>query len=178
VPPSNLPDLRAVAQRPRIPARVVEIPPGDARLQRAMAWWQGLCTAAGGALPDRAHLDPAAITDLLPYGILWDVLTDETGARLFRCRLAGTLLEENLGRGGKGMTPAEMYGDDAAAMQEMFQRVADSRQPLCTYHDMGWAQKDYCHYYRLSLPFTLRAANMADPDGVGLLFNVVSIVTS
>lgn len=167
------------APRPaRTPARVVEIPAGDARLQRAFAWWQALCQQQDGALPDRAVLDPVAITDLLPYAILWDVLHDTAGARQYRCRLAGTMLEENFGRASKGLMLPEMYGEGTAAMQDLFDRVVDTRQPLCTFHDMSWAQKDYCHYHRLSLPFTLRAANPADPDGVGLLFNVVSIVTS
>lgn len=180
MPSPSLPVRRPVARPPGAPARVVDIPSGDVRLQRALSWWQGLCMAAPQRLPDRQQIEPEKIVELLPHSMLWDVLYGEDGTRQYRCRLAGTMLEEIYGRCSARLTLNEMYGDEAATMQRLFDRVADTRQPLCSHHDMSWAQKDFYHYHRLSLPFTLHSRSYAgeEPDRVDLLFNVVSFIAS
>ena len=176
----SLPVSRPVARPPGAPARVVDIPSGDLRLQRAQAWWLGLRDAAGHALPDRRQIDPAAITDLLPWSILWDVQCGGNGLRKYRCRLAGTMLEDLYGRCSTGLSLSDMYGDETPAMQALFDQAAGLRQPLCSHHDMGWARKEFYTYHRLSLPFTLHSRMQADddPDRVGLLFNVISLTAS
>lgn len=173
----------------------------DARLQRALAWWQGLLDPdragpdrAAGHIPDRARLDPGQIPDLLPHAILWDVLpaTDEDGPGnvslgdrlLYRCRLAGTMLNDIYGREARGQWLHEQYGDESAAMQAEYDAVVRLRRPLWAEHRMSWADKPYYRYLRLMLPFTHRAAAQrtdtpalrSDPDRVALLFNVISFI--
>lgn len=162
---------------------------GDARLLRALTWWQGLCDSPDG-LPDRIRLDPTAIPDLLPWAILWDVLpaTDgddlPTDRLLYRCRLAGTMLNDFYGREARGQWLHEQYGDESATMQAEYDAAVRLRRPLWTEHRMSWADKPYYRYRRLMLPFTHRAAaDRSDapaqhhaPDRVALLFNVISFV--
>lgn len=176
----SLPVIRPVTRPPGAPARVVDIPHSDARLQRALAWWLTLRDASACALPDRRQVEPASITDLLPWSILWDVQYGGNGLLKYRCRLAGTMLEETYGRCTTGLSLGELYGEETPAMQALFDQTVGLRQPLCSHHDMAWAQKEFYTYHRLSLPFTLhsRPHPGGDPDRVGLLFNVVSLVTS
>lgn len=173
----------------------------DARLLRALAWWQGLGDPdagspdqTGGDIPDRARLDPGQITDLLPHAILWDVLpaTDEDGPGtaglgdrlLYRCRLAGTMLNDFYGREARGQWLHEQYGDESAAMQAEYDAVVRLRRPLWAEHRMSWADKPYYRYLRLMLPFTHRTATgrsdtpalRSDAERVALIFNVISFI--
>jgi hypothetical protein len=165
----------------------------DPRLQRALAWWQGLQdspVAAPGAIPDRHRLDPTQIPDLLPHAILWDVLpapqdgANLPGRLLYRCRLAGTMLNDVYGREARGQWLHEQYGAESAVMQAEYDAVVRLRRPFCTEHRMSWADKPYYRYLRLMLPFTHRAsaqrsdnpAVRTDPERVALLFNVVSFI--
>ncbi len=158
-------------------------PLADPRLQRALAWWQGLQETLS-EIPDRIRLDPTQIPDLLPHAILWDVLPAEDGRLLYRCRLAGTMLNDIYGREARGQWLHEQYGEETAMMQAEFDAVVRGRRPLCAEHRMSWADKPYYRYQRLMLPFTHRAAAQrsdnpvlrADPDPVALLFNVVSFI--
>jgi hypothetical protein len=165
----------------------------DARLLRALAWWQGLRDSPA-VIPDRIRLDPTLIPDLLPHAILWDVLPatedDGPGAAnlgdrlLYRCRLAGTMLNDVYGREARGQWLHDLYGDQNAAMQAEYDAVVRLRRPLCSEHRMSWADKPYYRYLRLMLPFTHRAAAersdsavlRSAPDRVALLFNVVSFI--
>ncbi len=179
--PENLPDgLRRAADLSQL---------SDARLLRALAWWQSLCApGAAGGVPDRSRLDPTAIPDLLPHAILWDVLpAAEAGAedRLrYRCRLAGTMLNDVYGREARGLWLHEQFGDESAMMQAEYDAVVRLRRPLWSEHRMSWADKPYYRYLRLMLPFMHRtavarsdsAAPRGDPDRVALIFNVVSFI--
>lgn len=159
----------------------------DPRLLRALDWWRGLAAqssaAPGGRIPDRALIDPAEITDLLPYCILWDVLHGPNDTRLYRCRLAGTILCEVYGRDGRGLMLHEMFGDDTAEMQAGLEVAVIHARPFHAEHRMTWAKKDFYKYRRVLLPFTHRAAALRldgqreeNPARVGLLMNVISFV--
>ncbi|PJI37339.1 hypothetical protein [Ferrovibrio sp.] len=166
----------------------------DPRLVRTLTWWRGLQDAPG-QIPDRIRLDPTQIPDLLAYAILWDVLpapdhdgeaaSSGTGDRLrYRCRLAGTMLNDFYGREARGQWLHEQYGDESAAMQVEYDAVVRLRRPLWTEHRMSWADKPFYRYLRLMLPFTHRAAAgrsdqpalRHDPDRVALIFNVISFI--
>ncbi|MBS4048960.1 MAG: PAS domain-containing protein [Alphaproteobacteria bacterium] len=161
----------------------------DSCLPRALAWWQGL-REGPSQIPDRIRLDPTQIPDLLPHAILWDVLppaeatAKAPGRLLYRCRLAGTMLNDFYGREARGQWLHEQFGDESAVMQAEYDAVVRLRRPLCTEHRMSWADKPYYRYRRLMLPFTHRVAAQrsenpvlrADPDRVALLFNVVSFI--
>lgn len=155
----------------------------DTRLLRALDWWRGLATVSALPLPDRAQIDPAEITDLLPYCILWDVLHGPNDTRLYRCRLAGTILCEVYGRDGRGLMLHEMFGDDTAQMQAGLDVAALHARPFHAEHRMTWAKKEFYKYRRVLLPFTHRAAALRldggpddTPGRVGLLMNVISFV--
>lgn len=155
----------------------------DSRLLRALDWWRGLATVSALPLPDRAQIDPATITDLLPYCILWDVLHGPNETRLYRCRLAGTILCEVYGRDGRGLMLHEMFGDDTAQMQAGLDVAVIHARPFHAEHRMTWAKKDFYKYRRVLLPFTHRAAALRldgqreeNPARVGLLMNVISFV--
>lgn len=155
----------------------------DPRLLRALDWWRGLATVSALPLPDRAQVDPAEITDLLPYCILWDVLHGPNDTRLYRCRLAGTILCEVYGRDGRGLMLHEMFGDDTAEMQAGLDVAVLHARPFHAEHRMTWAKKDFYKYRRVLLPFTHRAAALRldgrpeeNPARVGLLMNVISFV--
>lgn len=159
----------------------------DARLLRALDWWRGLATVSALPLPDRAQIDPAAIPDLLPYCILWDVLHGPDETRLYRCRLAGTILCEVYGRDGRGLMLHEMFGDETAQMQAELDVAVTHARPFHAEHRMTWAKKEFYKYRRVLLPFTHRAAALRldgrpmddtgeNPGRVGLLMNVISFV--
>jgi hypothetical protein len=165
----------------------------DPRLTRALAWWQGLQGDPHdipGVIPDRIRLDPTQIPDLLAWAILWDVLpaaedtANAPGRLLYRCRLAGTMLNDFYGREARGQWLHEQYRDESMAMQVEYDTVVRLRRPLCTEHRMSWADKPFYKYLRLMLPFTHRAAAARsdtpalrnDPDRVALIFNVISFV--
>ncbi|WP_300299357.1 PAS domain-containing protein [Ferrovibrio sp.] len=164
----------------------------DRRLLRALDWWRGLAAQSAFPLPDRLQIEPAAITDLLPYCILWDVLPQQGETRLYRCRLAGTILCEIYGRDGRGLMLHEMFGDDTARMQAELDVAVAHARPFHAEHRMTWAKKDFYKYRRILLPFTHRAAALRQAGGlggdprvddpaydsgrVGLLMNVISFV--
>lgn len=163
----------------------------DARLLRALDWWRGLAAAAQAPVPDRAQLDPIAIPDLLPYVILWDVVPgNDSPQPLFRCRLAGNMLDEMRGGKAKGQWLHERFSpatrSQAQADHEAVVRLA---RPLVVERTMRWVDKPYYKYRRLMLPFThreaalvagsdplLRDPRLADPHRVAQLFNVVSFI--
>ncbi len=175
--------------RPTDLSRRADTALAEPRLLRALAWWQGL-REDPSRIPDRIRLDPTEIPDLLPHAILWDVLpapegsANAPGRLLYRCRLAGTMLNDIYGREARGQWLHEQYGEETAVMQAEYDEVVRLRRPLCTEHRMSWADKPYYRYQRLMLPFTHRAsaqrsdnpALRADPDRVALLFNVVSFI--
>jgi hypothetical protein len=180
LPPGLSGALRSAADLSRV---------SDPRLTRALAWWQGLQDDPA-MIPDRIRLDPTQIPDLLAWAILWDVLpaaedtANAPGRLLYRCRLAGTMLNDFYGREARGQWLHEQYRDESAAMQVDYDAVVRLRRPLCSEHRMSWADKPFYRYLRLMLPFTHRAAagrsdNPAlrnDPDRVALIFNVISFI--
>lgn len=163
----------------------------EPRLLRALAWWQALRDDPAG-IPDRSRLDPTAIPELLPWAILWDVLpAGSAEPRLpagdglrYRCRLAGTMLNDVYGREARGQWLHEQFGEESEAMQLEYDAVVQLRRPLWSTHRMSWANKPYYRYLRLMLPFTHRAtaehsetpALRDEPARVALIFSVISFI--
>ncbi|QDO99542.1 PAS domain-containing protein [Ferrovibrio terrae] len=180
LPPGLSDALRRAADLSRV---------SDPRLTRALAWWQGL-QEDSALIPDRIRLDPTQIPDLLAWAILWDVLPAAEGTAtapgrlLYRCRLAGTMLNDFYGREARGQWLHEQYRDESVAMQVEYDAVVRLRRPLCSEHRMSWADKPFYRYLRLMLPFTHRAAaGRSDtpalrnaPDRVALIFSVISFI--
>lgn len=101
----------------------------DEILDRTYAYWRG--KRQGDRLPSRGDLDPAEIPRLLPNLFLIDVLRDPLR---FRYRLIGTAITERFQRDSTGrLIDESLYGPYAKAMQGLFARVVEMRQPLITF---------------------------------------------
>lgn len=142
----------------------------DARLSRALAWWQQKRGAR--RLPDRVDLDPLQIPDLLPHIVLWQREVDAAGATSgYRCRLAGTLMVEIHGYEFTGQSMAEFHGAKNAEIQPEYDAVAATGQPHYVERTLFWLNKDYQRYRRILLPFAWAARN-GDAGQVALILNV------
>jgi len=97
-------------------------------IQRLHAYWLGL---AGGAVPERPQIDPAAIKELLPY-----VCIVEFEMNPFRVlyRLTGTKVDEINGFSLVGtyldqFVRTDESGGAAAHLQEHYQRCCETGRP-------------------------------------------------
>ena len=70
--------------------------------QQLFDYWRACCN--GNAYPDRCHISPSAIPQLLPYVSLID-LDEDCG---FRIRLAGTMLREIFDREVTGLSVQDL----------------------------------------------------------------------
>lgn len=142
----------------------------DARLLRALAWWQQ--KRAGRRLPDRTDLDPLQIPDLLPHVVLWQREIDAAGGTLdYRCRLAGTLMVQIHGYEFTGQTMAAFHGAKNAEIQPEYDAVAATGQPHYVERTLFWLNKDYQRYRRILLPFAWKVQT-GEPEQVALILNV------
>jgi hypothetical protein len=105
-------------------------------LQEMLLYWQGL--GREGRLPGRKDLEPAKITDILPWMLILDVVPDGQEYR-FRFRLFGTGLVERAGRELTGLWFEEAFPEDEqrAYFVEGVNRVVREKQPIGFYgHSM------------------------------------------
>lgn len=149
----------------------------DAPLRRALAWWQDLPrdTLAGGlTLPDRSRIDPAAIPDLLPHVVLWQVLHQPDGSFRYRCRLAGTAMVEIHGYEFTGLPMEQFHGAENARIQPEYDFVTRSGRPHHVERSLFWMNRDYRRYRRLLLPF----GDVSAPHGgVAKILNVAHFLS-
>jgi hypothetical protein len=97
------------------------------------AYWESL---AGGLAPERDQVDPAAITDLLPYLLLVEF---ETEPFRVRYRLTGTTVDQMTGMNISGRYLDEfavgIYADSVYRLQRHYADCHASGQPVIdTYH--------------------------------------------
>jgi hypothetical protein len=96
-------------------------------IRRLLAYWQIL---GGGAAPDRASVEPAAIKDLLPYLML--VEFSEQPFRI-RYRLTGTRVDEQTGLNLTGRYLDEFcHGEGRVAVEQLvegYRRCAETGTP-------------------------------------------------
>lgn len=149
----------------------------DAALLRALRWWRGLPRPpARGTLdlPDRTQIDPAAIPELLPHVVVWQVLHQPDGSFRYRCRLAGTAMVEIHGYEFTGLPMEQFHGAENARIQPDYDFVARSGQPHYVERTLFWMNRDYRRYRRLLLPFgDVSAAH----GGVAKIINVAHFLT-
>lgn len=83
---------------------------------RLLSYWASL--GGGQTIPERSALDLRQLTSILPWMFILEMGND--GA--LRYRLAGSSLEEAVGRGMAGRTYAEIFSDheQAAIMEELY----------------------------------------------------------
>lgn len=85
-------------------------------LCQLLAYWKDLCVEQ--KLPERTQLDLRQLTTLMPWMFILEMGKDGS----LRYRLAGSSLEEAVGRGMAGRTYAEIFQDheQAAIMEELY----------------------------------------------------------
>jgi CheY-like chemotaxis protein len=122
-------------------------------LRRMYEYW--VEKARGRRLPDRKDLDPAEITDILPYLSILEVVGDEPR---YRYRLLGTQVVEAI-----GFNPTNLFIDeacsegDAAFLTGLLSEVCAKIQPLYAASAFRSGESGMSTE-RLLLPFTLGSA--------------------
>jgi hypothetical protein len=95
----------------------------SAKLRELWRHWRGL--HRDGKPPARADIDPAAITHLLPYLMLLDVVD---GGKDFRYRLVGTHVARVHGTDNTGRTVSQAFpSPEAAYVIELYRRAVEAR---------------------------------------------------
>ena len=107
------------------------------RIRQLHAYWREL---AGGAAPERAQIDPAAIKDVLPYIC---VVQFETGPFRVHYRLSGTKVDEINGFSLVGKY-LDQLGTAASAgavahLQASYQRCFESGEPC--FSSYSWPRR-------------------------------------
>ncbi len=122
----------------------------SASVRRMYFYWKGKCQ--NGRLPPRAALDPAEITDLLPYLTLVDVVEDD---RRYVYRLVGTYEVRVRGNDPTGKSVIDAFlGPSLENVLGCYDLVATTRRPH--YDDEKFATPDgrYIDEETLFLPFS------------------------
>jgi hypothetical protein len=117
----------------------------------------------GQRLPGRLSIRPDDFKRHLPSVSLIDVIRDnETGAKAYRQRLAGTGLYSVYGQEITGRTLEEVYSDDAAEYwRRELDKVVETGRPGVGFHSLAWRGVSHMSILWLRLPL---ASNGADVD--------------
>lgn len=125
-------------------------------IQRLHAYWQSL---AGGAVPDRAQLDPAAIKPLLPYICI--VAFESDPFRVYY-RLTGTKVDEFNGFNLTGTYLDQLIATDqsggAAHLQAYYHRCWERGEPCFSAY--SWPTKSGGHLEVKFAMFPLQVAGV------------------
>jgi hypothetical protein len=126
----------------------------DPLLRRLALYWIGKCR--GERLPARADIDPAEISDLLPFLYLIDVERDASRYR-YRFRLIGTDIVSRAGRDATGSYLDELaYSSDRVVtgsdVAEEYRAMIESGLPRFDKRYALWPDREHQFYHRLVLP--------------------------
>jgi hypothetical protein len=120
-------------------------------LRKCYDYWCSLRVAAGGALPQRSMIDPAAITGLLAYFRLVDLY--EGDVLMPRYRLIGTTGREVMGIDATGKRFIDLY--DAASYATgiaRYRAIIERRLPFYFVGPVTLEGRDFISTERLMLP--------------------------
>lgn len=121
----------------------------DGRLLQLRDYWDS--KRGGRLMPRRQDIKPAEIVSLLPNVLLVDV---EKPLRL-RYRLIGTRIAETMGRDSTGKYYDEIY--DGELLEDIyfsFRHLIDRRQPLRTFGEAFYEDKNIYSYETMNLPLS------------------------
>lgn len=119
-------------------------------LRQVYDYWRGKCR--DGAIPDRADLNPAEMTALLPHIFMMDIV--DVGAR-FRYRLVGTEIVFKVGFDATGQFLDEVVGGDYLEhMRTLFLKVVTTRKGVYSSSTFQYPEREHVHTARLYLPLT------------------------
>jgi len=122
----------------------------DARFRQLIDYWSARC--GPGRLPARRQIRPEELPGLLPYLILYDIVTLPEGYR-FRVRLIGTHFVELLGKEISGRFLDEVaYAPRYAELHQRLVRVIDTKRPDFGIASLNNPERDFIQYGHLTLP--------------------------
>lgn len=154
----------------RAPNLWVDLDPGlncrDATLLAIHRYWLG--KRGDRKFPGRADIDPIDLAPHLGNVVLIDV---ERSPLRLRYRLIGTNITHVMNRDSTGRYYDEIYPEPLLRqIYASFQWMLDHGQPLRTFGEAFYPDKNFYHYETLNLPL---AANGRDIDMVlgGLVFH-------
>ncbi len=122
----------------------------DDRVRRAFQYWDSL--RDGREMPMRTDIDPEAITPILPFVLLVDVLEDPLD---FRFRLAGTDVVDRYGQEltGHRLSEIDVDGQYEAIFAE-YRLTVDRRKPELFTESFCRDDGRYVSYARLLCPLS------------------------
>lgn len=127
--------------------------PGDdlpPKLGELLAYWRD--KGEIGRLPGRQDIHPEEIAGLLPYLMLYDVLSTSDGNR-YRIRLMGTHVVEMFGPGETGHFLDEVADPTGyPAIRHRLDEVVASRQPSFGRARVVRAERDFIEFNHITLP--------------------------
>ena len=141
-------------------------------VQELLSYWHGM--RVDERLPGRQHLRPEEIRHLLPYIVLYEVVTpaNDMGANeqpsfRFRTRLIGTHFTELWGREISGLYLDEVADPvDYAAWRPQLVTVVQERRPVFGIASVPSPDRDFIRYAHLTLPLA------ADGENVNMLLGL------
>ncbi|HVJ31986.1 MAG TPA: PAS domain-containing protein [Terriglobia bacterium] len=122
----------------------------DPRFRQLFDYWSARC--GEGRLPGRGQIRPEELPGLLPYLVLYDIVTLTEGYR-FRVRLIGTHFVGLLGKEISGRFLDEVaYAPRYAELHQRLVRVIDTKQPDFGIASLNNPERDFIQYGHLTLP--------------------------
>ena len=117
--------------------------------------------AAGGRLPGRQHIDPAEITDLLPYLVLMDVIPQADGEPRYRIRLMGGEVAAIQGSDATGKFIEDVLtGSEGAEVVRRYAEILRSGQPQYRRGVIATSGREHVHYERVAFPLARDGRNV------------------
>lgn len=121
----------------------------DERLIDLLRYWERLCGSR--SMPVRRELDPV----LLPRRILPHLFIADVQDGDYVCRLAGTALETEFGRGLAGLSLRDLpLGGKADVIYDQYDEAAVSKRPTYCENSFTDARSLIVNYQRLLLPLS------------------------
>lgn len=140
-----------LAKRFEGPDRVFRATQLDHRFRQLVDYWTS--KRVGDKLPGRRHIRPEELQSLLPYLLLYDIVTEPEGGHRFRVRLVGTHFVELLGKEISGRFLDETaYGPRYPELHQRLLTVIETRLPDFGIASLNNPERSFIQYGHLTLP--------------------------
>ena len=109
--------------------------------------------APPGKLPGRQHINPAELSDVLPFLMLMDVLRQPSGPPRYRIRLMGTEVVAIQGFDGTGKLAEELLtGAEGAQVIAAYDDILRTKTPQYRRGGVAAIGRDHVPYARIAFP--------------------------
>jgi hypothetical protein len=117
--------------------------------------------AGRGKLPGRQHIDPAEITDLLPYLVLMDVIPQADGEPRYRIRLMGGEVAAIQGSDATGKFIDDVLtASEGAEVVRRYAEILRSGEPQYRRGVIASTGREHVHYERVAFPLARDGRNV------------------